>query len=127
MEEKISFWKILFFMSSVLARNYLFKVSNWSTRIKCENCSRLKMKTLEWCQFVLILDFEQANVYWVHIEKPITFEDKIGSSCFMLQHFKCEQNLLTNSIWTYTNLYTTLRRNQWEIFATEFTVDVDSD
>ena len=51
------------------------------------------MKTLERCQwrrssvyivnckhisdFLLIVDFEQANVFWVHIEKINTFEDKI--------------------------------------------------
>ena len=47
------------------------------------------MKTLERCQwrrssfmehflnFLLIIDFEQANVCWVHIEKINTFEDKI--------------------------------------------------
>ena len=51
------------------------------------------MKTLEQCQwrrssvyivnckhisnFLLIIDFEQANVFWVHIEKINTFEDKI--------------------------------------------------
>ena len=28
--------------------------------------------------FVLIIDFEQANVCLVHIEKSDTFEDKIG-------------------------------------------------
>ena len=66
----------------------------------CENCSRLRMKTLERCQwrhssvfivncehissFVLIVEFEQANVCWVHIEKTNTFEDKIG---YMLQYF----------------------------------------
>ena len=54
---------------------------------------RLKMKTLERCQwrrfsiliancehisnFVLIVSFEQANVWWVHIEKLNTFEDRI--------------------------------------------------
>ena len=27
--------------------------------------------------FVLIIEFEQANVCWVHIEKKNTFEDKI--------------------------------------------------
>ena len=53
------------------------------------------MKTLEQCQwrrssvvtvncehisnFLLIIDFEQANVCWVHIEKTSTFEEKIGS------------------------------------------------
>ena len=52
------------------------------------------MKTLEWCQgrrssvfiincghilkLVLIVDFKQANVYWIFIEKANTFEDKIG-------------------------------------------------
>ena len=52
------------------------------------------MKTLERClwrrssvfivncehisKFVLNVDFEQANVCWVHIEKTNTFEDKIG-------------------------------------------------
>ena len=52
------------------------------------------MKTLEECQwrhpsfftdncehissFALIVEFEQVNVCWVHIEKTNTFEDKIG-------------------------------------------------
>ena len=74
--------------------NCLFKVSNWSTRIRCENCSRLRMKAVERCQwrhpsilfvnceyiscFVLIVEFEQANVRWVHIEMTNTFVDKIG-------------------------------------------------
>ena len=80
--------------ASVPEINNLFKVSNWSTRIRCENCSRLRTKTLERYQwrhssvfivnckhilnFVLIVEFEQANVYWVHIEKINNFEDKIG-------------------------------------------------
>ena len=89
---KYFFWEILFVMPSVPTRNYLFKVSNWNTRIRCENCSRLRMKTLERCQwrrssvyivncdiskFLLIIDFEQAKVCWVHIEKINTFENKI--------------------------------------------------
>ena len=65
-----------------------------------ENCSRLRMKTLEQCQwhhpnvfivnyehisnFVLIAHFEQANVCWADLEKTNTFEDKIGC---MLQYF----------------------------------------
>ena len=73
--------------------NYLFKDSNWNTRIKCEKCSRLRMKTLERCQwgrsrvyivnckyisdFLIIIGFEQAKVCWVHIEKINTFEDRI--------------------------------------------------
>ena len=52
------------------------------------------MKTLErrqWCRsdvfivncehishLVLIVDFEQANVCWIHIEKKNTFQQKIG-------------------------------------------------
>ena len=50
------------------------------------------MKALEWCQwhrssvfivksehtlnFIMTVDFEQANVYWVHIDKTNTFEGK---------------------------------------------------
>ena len=72
-------------ISSVPERNYLFKVRSWGTRIRCESCSRLRMKTLERCQqhiygvyivnceqYGLIIDFEQANVCWVHIEKIST-------------------------------------------------------
>ena len=33
-----------------IIRPYLSKVSNLSTRIRCENCSRLRMETLERCQ-----------------------------------------------------------------------------
>ena len=89
----IFFERLCFVILSVPTRNYLFKVSNWNTRIRCENCSRLRMKTLERCQwrrpsvfivncehisnFLLIIDFEQAKVCWVHIEKINTFEDKI--------------------------------------------------
>ena len=63
-------------------------------RIRCENCSKLRVKTLEryqWrhsdifivnCEhilsFILIAEFEKANVCWLHIEKTNTFEDKIG-------------------------------------------------
>ena len=92
--KKIILRGLCLWLSSVPARNYLFKVSSWSTRIRCENCSRLKMsKTLErfqWrrssvfivsCEhisnFVLIIDLEQANVCCVNIEKINAFEDKI--------------------------------------------------
>ena len=82
-----------FVISCVPARNYLFKVSNWSARVRYENCSRLRIKTLERfqkrrcsvfivnCEHIsdlfLIVDFEQANVCWAHIEKTNTFEEKI--------------------------------------------------
>ena len=42
----------------------------------------------------------------------------------MLSYFKCEQNLLINSIWTYT--ITTLQENQREIFAKKITSEADS-
>ena len=83
---KYFFWEALFMISSVPARNYMFKVSNWSTRIRCENCSRLRMKTLERCQWrrssifiincqLIIVKCEQANVCWVHIEKTNTWRE----------------------------------------------------
>ena len=91
-EEKI-FWEAFFVKSSFPTRNYLFKVSNWNTTLSCENCSRLKMKILERCQwrrssvfiincedisnFLLNIEFEQAKVCWIHIEMINTFESKI--------------------------------------------------
>ena len=69
------------------------------------------MKTLERCQWGVVLvplllsvnifytfEFEQTNVCWVHIEKTNTSEDKIGYIMRYVEVFKCEQNLLTNSI-----------------------------
>ena len=49
---------------------------------------------------VLIVDFEQANVCLVHIEKANIFEDKIGyiMRYALVKLNLCEQNLLTNSI-----------------------------
>ena len=76
------------------ANSYIFKVSKSNSRLRCENCSRLKIKTLErrrWRRlgdfivnwehislFDLIVDFEQTNVCWVNIEMTNPFEDKIG-------------------------------------------------
>ena len=93
MKKKILFWKVLFVIPSIPTMNYLSKVSNGSARIRCENCSRLRTKTQERCQwrrsnayivnckhisiFFLFIDFEQANVFWIPIEKINTFEDKI--------------------------------------------------
>ena len=39
-----------FFILFVPARNYLFKVSNLRAKMRCESCSRLRMKILERCQ-----------------------------------------------------------------------------
>ena len=45
--------------------------------------------------FVLIDDFEEANVCWVDIKNTNTFEDKIG---YIMQYFTYKKNLLANSI-----------------------------
>ena len=100
-----------FVLSSVSTRNYLFKVSNWITKVTCEDCSRLRIKTLEWCQwlrssfyilnyerisnFLLIIDFEQANICLVNIKNINTFEYKIWYAMRYVVVFKCDQNLLT--------------------------------
>ena len=129
MGEKILFWEALFMISSVPARKYLLKVSYSSTPIRCENCWGLSMKTMAllhclhcelWTYFqhAVIVDFEQANVCRVHIEKISTFE-----GCIM-RYVVVYWNLLTNCIWTY--IFTTPRVNQWEIFTKEFTSDFDS-
>ena len=140
MKEKVLFWEVLFVISSVPTSNYLSKVSNWSTRIRSENCSRLRMKTLERYQwrrssvyivnykhisnFLLIIGFQQANVLPVHIEKTKTFEDKIRYIHALFVVLISDQNLLTNNIWSYT--MTVPWVNQWEIFAKECTSDIDS-
>ena len=127
-------------ISSFPTRNYLFNVSNWNTRIRCEKCSRLRMKTLERCQwrrssvyiincehisnFLIIIGFEQVKICWGNIEKINTFEDKIRYIMRYVAVILCDQNLLTNSIWSYT--ITTLWVNRWEIFAKEFTAGFDS-
>ena len=90
-------------ISFVAAKNYLFKVASLSTRIRCESCSILRMSVLMIFNIndvngvILIVDFEQANIWFVHIEKVNIFEDKIGH---IMRHvsFKCEQNLVTSSI-----------------------------
>ena len=90
-------------ISFVAAKNYLFKVGSLSTRIRCESCSILRMSVLMIFNIndvngvVLIVDFEQANIWFVHIEKVNIFEDKIGHIMRYVS-FKCEQNLVTSSI-----------------------------
>ena len=46
MGEKILFEEGMLVISSVPARNYLFKVSYSRARIRCDNCSGLRMKTM---------------------------------------------------------------------------------
>ena len=55
--------EVLFMIAPAPARNYLFKVSNWSTRIRCENCSKLRMKTIQRCQW------RRSNVFSVNCER----------------------------------------------------------
>ena len=106
--------EVLFVISSVPAMNYLFKVSNWSTRIRCENCSRLRMKTLERCQWrhssvfivncehisslVQIADLNRQTSAGFILKIKTLLKTKLGISCVMLLYFQCEQNLLTNGI-----------------------------
>ena len=75
------------------------------------------MKTLKQCQqhrssvyifncehipnFLLIVDFEQTKVCWVHIEKINTFEDKIRYIMCYVAVISVWPKLLTNSIWSY--------------------------
>ena len=75
----------------VPARNWMFKVSNLSTRITRESYLILKMSMLTICcrssvfivncehisNFVLIADFEQSKVCLVQIEKANTFINKL--------------------------------------------------
>ena len=77
-------------MVSFVARTYLFKFSNLSTRIRCESCSILRMSMLTIFNikdvngvvlvslFQTFVDFEQPNVCLVNIEKANIFEGQIG-------------------------------------------------
>ena len=96
--KRFYFESFLFVILFVRARNYLFRVSNLRTKIRCESCLVLRMSILtifnindvngvdlvsllltkRISNFVLILDFEQVNLCLVHIEKENIFEDKIG-------------------------------------------------
>ena len=69
------------YKTKTLARNgfshyqgniYLFIAYNRNTRIKCEMCSKLTIKTPEQRHSsVSIVDFEQLNVSWVMTNVPI--------------------------------------------------------
>ena len=67
----------------------------------------------------VIIDFEQARVCWDHVEKIFTFQDKI-------RHIMCYDQSVTKIYSQIGFEAITLRVNQWEIFAKEFTSDVDS-
>ena len=46
-------------------------------RCQCRRSSVFIVNFKHISSFVLIVDFEQANVFWVHIEKTNPSEDKI--------------------------------------------------
>ena len=126
------FERFLVVISSASARIYLFKVNNGITRIRCENCSGLKMKTLEQCQwchssvfiancehvsnFFLIVDFEELGSYWKN--KHHWRQDRVYALfCCILSVNKIP--LLTK----YLNLYH--YKSTCELMR-NFTSDVDS-
>ena len=94
MEEKILFWEFLFVISFAPAWNYLFKVSNLSTKLfnmKNVDVNDIQYERCQWrrsnafivncnyiSNFVPIVDFEQVNVCLVHNEKANIFKDKIA-------------------------------------------------
>ena len=104
MEEKILFWEALCVISFVLARNYLFKVSNLSTRIRYESCLILGMSMLTifnindvtgvalvsllltgtYFKLCYNVDFEQAKVCLVQIKKTDTLKTRLGISYILL-------------------------------------------
>ena len=91
--------------------------------VNCEhfcNCSKIDQNS----RFVLIVDFEQANFARLILKRETLLKTRSSISCVMLWDFNSKQNLLKNSMWTYTNA--TLLENQWEIFAKKFTSDDDS-
>ena len=122
MEEKILFREFLFVISFVPVRNYLFKVSNLSTTIiKCESCSVLRMwmliifsindvngvvlvsllLTVNIFQTLLqLLTFNRQAFAWFILKRQTFLKTRSGITCVMY-YSECEQNLLTNSIWTY--------------------------
>ena len=106
---KIKWIEVFFVISSVPERNYLFKVSNWSTKIRCSNCSILRMKTLERCRWRHLMSllltvniFQTLFNCWLCTSKRL-LEITSRMSCVILEYFQCEQNLSTNSMWWMKN------------------------
>ena len=133
----------VFVCDIVPVRNYLFKVSNLSIRITYESSSILRMSILTifnindvsgvvlvsllltvniFQTFFLLLTLNWQTFDWFISKRQTYLKTRSGIS-FVMYYFKCERNLLTNSIWTYT--ITTLWVNQGEIFAKEFTSERD--
>ena len=97
--------RVLFMIWSFSAKKYLLKVSNWSTNVRPENCSIEDSRTTSmaslWCFFIveyervsqilLIADFEQENVCWVHTENKSSSEEEIR---YIMRYF------VIFSVWT---------------------------
>ena len=131
MEEKVSFWEVVFTIWSFPGNNYLIKVSNWSLRIKRENCSsensRARSMVSFWYFYCLMWPcFTRCSNYLLWTGKLLLGSYKHYWTWDHIYHvvFQCEQNLLTNSMWTYT--IATLRVDQWKILAKDFTSDINS-
>ena len=69
--------------------------------------------------FFLLLTLNKQTFAWLILIRQIFLKTRSGIS-YVMYYFKCEKNLLTISIWTYT--ITTIWVYQWEIFAKEFTL-----
>ena len=81
---KILIWEALFVISSIPVRNYMFKTSNLNTRVRCENCSRLRMLTLtpcKWCcSSVLIVNCEHISNFVLTVD--------FGCNCLLGWYWK---------------------------------------
>ena len=94
-KKRFFFWEVfcLWFHPSLQRITCPKSATEIQEKNKVWNCSRIRMKILERCQwhrssvfivncericnFLLIIDFEQAKVCLVHVEKRNTFENKI--------------------------------------------------
>ena len=96
LNEMEDFWEVVLLIWSFSGSSCLLKACNRSTRTRCENSLRLRIKTL-WCRlgvfivnsehishFVLIADFEQANFGWSIFKRQTLLKKRSGISCIML-------------------------------------------
>ena len=63
---RILFSEVVFLIWSFPANHYLFKVCYWSTRTRCENCSKLRTKTQERRHYrsgIFIINCEHISRY----------------------------------------------------------------
>ena len=109
-------------ISSIPKRNYLFKVSNCKRKNRVWKLFLIKTNvngavlvsislTVNVLSFLLIIDFEQAKVWK---DKRFWRQDQVYFSVTKI-HYQIAFKAITLH-----------HMNQWEIFAKEFTSDVDS-